>query len=252
VHARVIGKVVGPDGDLVDGVTVTAMRWKRRPDTLDGRSMADGTFAVELPAAGNWEVRVKGETFPTVFEGTRALQAGDTWDLGTIRLSRGGTLVVRTKSETKLQCTVLDTHEQFRTGLNSLLLPLRSELLVPGDYLLLVRGEGIAADIIPFAVEPDKETELEVRPTPGIKQRVEFVHASDTDLPRWVMFEVRRNGKMILLVSARGEPEGPLVGDSFWLAPGSYTLTTRDREPATTATFTVGNEAGPPLRVELR
>jgi hypothetical protein len=37
-----------------------------------------------------------------------------------------------------------------------------------------------------------------------------------------------------------------------WLAPGTYTLATRNREPQTTATFTVGATEGPPLRIELR
>jgi hypothetical protein len=33
---------------------------------------------------------------------------------------------------------------------------------------------------------------------------------------------------------------------------GSYTLTTKDREPPSTASFTVGNEESRPLRLELR
>jgi hypothetical protein len=252
VHARVIGKVMGPAGELVDDVTVTAVRHKRRPDVVDGRAKADGTFSVDLPAAGKWEVRVGAEiTWPSVFMGTKELQTGETWDLGTIQLTRGGTLAVRNRSEANLDYLVLDSHEQFRSGVYAPVPPLRTGLLVPGKYLLLVRGEGIAAHVMPFTIESDKETELEVRPSTGIQQRIEFVRATGADLRRTVEFEVRQGDKLVLWTWAKGEPEGPFVGD-VWLAPGSYMLATHDREPATTATFTVGSEPGPPLRVELR
>jgi hypothetical protein len=109
-----------------------------------------------------------------------------------------------------------------------------------------VRGDGIAAQALPFAIRADAETELEVRTAPGIRQRVEFVPG--TAPVQRIDFDVRRDGRLVLRHSAFGDPP---VRD-LWLAPGSYTLSTREREPQSTAAFMVGSTEGKAVRIALR
>jgi len=181
--------------------------------------------------------------------GPRALESGGTWDLGTLQLSIGGTLVVRDRGEPQLHYLVFDTREHFLCGLHTPAPPLRSELLVPGDYVLLARGPGIAAMVLPFTIRAAQETDVEIQRPAGVRQRLEFMPATGGELPpRSVAFEIRRDVKLFLWDRAEGDP----LTHEIWLAPGSYSLATRDREPQSTASFTVGDTEGPPLRIVLR
>jgi hypothetical protein len=209
----------------------------------------DGSFTIEV-TAGSWEVRVASQKHPTVFAGTRELQAGTAWDLGTIQLSNGGTLVVRDDGSKYRDFWIRDAHEQSRGSLGPGT-PRRSELLPPGDHLLLVRGKGIAAQALPFTIRSGKETELEVRPVAGVRQRFEFAPAPGTELPPRIGFEVRRAGKLITFCSEDDSKQAVRTGE-IWLEPGEYTLVSRTEGREGTARVVIGREEGPLVRITLR
>ncbi|HEX5052410.1 MAG TPA: hypothetical protein VFZ65_11600 [Planctomycetota bacterium] len=207
----------------------------------------DGNFVIELPG-GDWHGRVGVKNHPEIRFAPGALEGGAVWDAGVLQLTVGGTLVVRGDGGTgKLEYYVLDARERFVCSLYTPVPPLRSELLAPGDYLLLGHSEGLAAQAMPFTIRPGNETELVVPRQPGVRQWIEFVVAAGTDPPPWVEFDVRRDATLLASLSV-----GKSLRRALWLAPGSYTLTTRNRAPKATVTFTVGSTEGPPLRVALR
>jgi hypothetical protein len=112
----------------------------------------------------------------------------------------------------------------------------------------MVRGAGIAADVLPFAIRPGEATELEVRSAHGVRQRVQLEPVAGAKVEDMINLEIRRGGELVSWSTAHGDP---IVCD-VWLAPGRYTLATRDRTPPTRAELTVGGSEGPPVRVVLR
>jgi hypothetical protein len=195
-------------------------------------------------------VRIYSPNLPTVWAGKRELEAGGSWDLGTIELTRGGTLVVHDGGLKARNYYVLDAREQFHCSLYIPGTSRRSELLAPGEHLLAVWGEDTAAHVLPFTIRPGEETVLEVKPVAGVRQRFEFVPAPAAKLPAWISFAVRRDGKLVGYCSNK-DRDPPLVGE-VRLVPGEYILTSITEKVEGTAAFTVGAEEGPVVRVEVR
>lgn len=72
----------------------------------------------------------------------------------------------------------------------------------------------------------------------------------DAVRPTRLAYMVRRQGEVVMIGSSNGS--GDALTAEMWLAPGSYELVTREREPVTTAPFRVLEQPGPRLRIELR
>ncbi|HZN41954.1 MAG TPA: sigma-70 family RNA polymerase sigma factor [Planctomycetota bacterium] len=247
--ARIHGRLLRPDGSAASSGSICASRY--RPQLVEYVAVqADGSFAIEVPS-GEWHVRVEARNHPEIHLGPQVLESGATWDLGTLQLSIGGTLVVRDVKEPPFRYLVFDAQERFVGGLDTRVPSLRSELLAPGDYLLVAGGNGFAAQAVPFTIRSAQETEIEIERARGVRQRIEFVPAAGTETPRRVEFEIRRDGKLLLWGSAEGSPARALTAE-IWLAPGEYSLATRFCHPQSTASFTVGNTEGPLVRVGLR
>lgn len=249
-RAHIVGRLLRPDGSAARGQAVEAHRREPQEYASAEIESADGAFSLEV-SPGAWWLRVEVQDFPRMAVAARALHPGETWDLGVLQLARGGTLVVHDGGDAKLDYLVLDARECFVCGLHTPVPPLRSELLAPGDYLLLVRANGIAAQAVPFTIRAEAETELAVHPRAGVRQRLEFMAASGEELPRTCAFEVRRAGTALLWHWA-DERSGDRLQGEVSLAPGDYTLATRAREPASTCSFTVGTEESAPVVVTLR
>jgi RNA polymerase sigma-70 factor (ECF subfamily) len=242
--ARIVGRVLLPDGRGAVGATIDA--FCPEPQQRAGVAVVDpaGTFTVAVPA-GAWSLRVVAKDHAAIALTPSELQPGAEWNVGTLQLTRGGTLVVH-DGDAKLSYLVMDSNGRFVCGVSSPVPPMRSELLGPGAYRLLARGDGVAAQGLPFTIRDGEETSLTVKARAGVRQRVEFVPASAPS--RGVEFEVRRDGELVLVHNA----SLPSLACDVWLAPGRYTLSTRERTPARTTQLTVGEQEGSPLQVALR
>ncbi|HEU4419906.1 MAG TPA: carboxypeptidase-like regulatory domain-containing protein, partial [Planctomycetota bacterium] len=253
--ARITGRLLRPDGSPAVGEDVEAHRLQTPTQAQLGVSAKvgdDGSFVIEAPA-GEWHGRVFAKGRPEIRFEPGKLEAGATWDAGVLQLTVGGTLVVRVDGGAAKtdSYTVLDARERVVCSLWKPESPLRSDLIAPGDYLLLAQGEGVVAQTLPFTIHSGRETELAVTKQPGVRQWIEFELAPGTERPSYVAFQVRRGATLVASTHARGQPGAPFRRE-VWLAPGSYTLASHNREPQTTRTFTVGASEGEPLRIVLR
>jgi RNA polymerase sigma factor (sigma-70 family) len=253
--ACITGRLLRPDGTPAAGEEVEAIRFQTRSEAqmlLSAKAREDGSFVLEAPA-GEWLglVRVKGH--PELRFTPGKLEAGAAWDAGVLQLTLGGTLVVRidgtdAKSDSY---TVLDADERAVASIWSPARPLRSDLIAPGDYALLAQGEGFVAQVLPFTIHAGSESALTVTRRPGVRQWIEFDLAPGGERPSYIPFEVRRGATLVALLSAAGKRGAPFRRE-VWLAPGSYTLSTKEREPLATAAFTVGATESSPVRVVVR
>jgi RNA polymerase sigma factor (sigma-70 family) len=250
-RAQITGRLVLPNGSAAAGESVTATRLDARMPPEYGRTAADGTFALDV-WPGTWVLRASTSKHPELRVGPEALLAGGSWDVGALQLTRGGTLVVRGEPPAGARLFVYRPDGTFVAGVASPLPPLRSELLNPGEYRLLVRAEGIAAMALPFAIRDGEEAELEVRTVGGVRQRFEVRAAADTELPRFVSFRIERGGELVAMAETGPAGGSGVLTATAWLAPGSYTLTTVHGAAAQTMPFDVGTAEGDVVRVTLR
>ena len=139
--AVVRGRVLAPDGRPVTGAAntrleVMAVRYDPQ-EYVGGELQSDGAFTIEV-SAGSWLVQLEASELPVMIFPARDLEAGEVWDLGTIQLERGGTLVVRQGGVEGASYNVFDDRGRFVCGLYNPDPPLRSEL--PGSWGLPLGG----------------------------------------------------------------------------------------------------------------
>jgi hypothetical protein len=197
---------------------------------------------------------VRATGYPTFHSERRELAAETTWDLGTIRLVRGGNAVVaQTEGNTDgVYWSVTDrSATRWLWGAAARTEPVRSDPLPPGECLLFVTGKGIAAQAMPFTVRAGDETSVEVRAQPGILQRVEIALPAEVDLSSGVDLRVLTGVDPVqwTRVAAR---TGEFATAELWLAPGRYTLTARAGAWQGSAQCTIGSEESAPLRITLQ
>jgi hypothetical protein len=249
-RALIRGRLLRPDGSGAKGTTVEVRR--RDPQQMLRATIEsdDGSFAIEV-GRGSWALRVETSEHPHVYAGRHDLEPGAVWEVGTLSLTRGGTVLVRAPADSKLSYRILDHAETYVSGLFSPVPPQRSRLLKPGRYLLVVSGPGVAAQIIPFTIDSDTETPIDVQLPPGVRQRLVFEAGKATGLPYSVPFTVRQGDRLVLHESMRKPVQGQYTLD-VWLAPGDYVLTTRHEELHGEVAFRIGEREGLEKRVRLR
>ncbi|HZN37865.1 MAG TPA: sigma-70 family RNA polymerase sigma factor [Planctomycetota bacterium] len=248
--AKIVGRLLLPDGSPAAGETVSASRSDVLMVAEEVIVAGDGSFAFEVPA-GSWGVHANVASFAARLVRWQPVQPGATWDVGVLQLARGGALIVTGGAKAD-DCLVVDPNGDHASDVDALVGPPRSRLLLhPGDYLLLVKGENVTAQAIPFTIRDGEDTKLVVPPLAGVSQRFLFVASPGTELPKWVACDVRRDGKLCATCGPN-QRDGDRIVMNLWLAPGSYTLATRLREQPSTASFVVGAQEGTPVRVELR
>jgi hypothetical protein len=247
-RARITGRLLRPDGRGALGTSIGG--WRLSPyATVSGVvDKPDGAFVLEVPA-GTWTMHTVLDGHPAIRREAIELQAGALHDVGVLQFGRGGTLVVHDDAAAKFDHLVFDAHEQFACGF-TVARPRRSDLLAPGDYLLLARAKDSAAQRIPFAITAERETVLTVKPVPGTRRRIEFVPAAGAEVDA-VAYDVRCAGALAMINSLEANAANELAQD-VCLAPGDYELTTRRPEPKVTVRFTIADGANDPLRVQLR
>jgi hypothetical protein len=238
-RARIVGRVLLGDGKPAAGETVSAYCVDVLRVAEERAAGPDGGFVVEVPS-GTWTLSVAAKAHAAFRSEQRRLEPGGTWEQGTIHLDRGGTLRV-TDGSPPLRYRIITPNGEWAADLSPVQ-PQRSGLLNAGEYLLLVRGENVAAQAIPCTIRSGEETVVDVERIAGVRQRFTFVVADATT--RITLLEVRANGR---LVTKRDDEL-----DTVWLAPGSYTLHVRKGDATTAVPFTVAAAEGPPVRVELQ
>ncbi|MCA8964952.1 MAG: sigma-70 family RNA polymerase sigma factor [Planctomycetes bacterium] len=246
--AHVLGRLLVAGGGSPVGQEVEALETGSQQRRAHRIAREDGTFDIEL-AAGNWTLRILDPERATIRQGPRDLAPGEVWELGTIELVRGARLVLHPPAGHELDCLVVTPDDAFVCGVYAPEPPLLSDRLAPGNYVLLVRAEDLAAQRIAFRIAEGKDTELRPELAAGVSQRFEFEFAPDVPQPRTVSFDVHQDGKLLLVASASTRTATSLTHE-LNLKPGSYTVTAR-HEQFSAVTFTIGTTPGDVVRVPL-
>jgi hypothetical protein len=249
---RIRGTVIAHDGRPVANAWADA----RRQGTRDSSGMIatdnDGRFELGPVAPGAWRVFVRSSEHPEFTSEPRELAAEAVWDLGRIQLAQGGTALVQVLGERAgVRFQAVDVAETRTWGVDERDGALRTSVLAPGAYRLLVSGGSTAVQAVPFAILAGAETQVGVRLQPGTRQRFELELPATLETGDYVRVRVERGADLIGRASAtvqRGEP----CATELQLLPGSYVATAIGKELRARAEFTVGAAEAAPVRLSLR
>ena len=248
---RILGTLVGPDGRPVANAQVQAL--PRGASTSTGLQPTDnaGRFALGPVAPDTWRLHVTSPELAEFTSEERQLGPDATWDLGTITIPRGGRARVRLVGpphDGASFCVVDAATRRSFKAVNRTDGDYRSNALAQGDYLLMVRGRGVAEQCVSFTIRNGEDVVVDVELQQGIAQRVVCDVPAGTAVDDAVLVWIERGGAPVARAAVgykRGEPA------EVWLAPGDYTAVAELGTLRGSAAFTVGT-VGAELRITLR
>jgi RNA polymerase sigma factor (sigma-70 family) len=244
--AHIVGTIVDADGRPVSNATVTAPTRGTMNTRLYTTEAGTGRFAIGPIRPAEYVVTVEAREHAELRTAPRMLRAGETWDLGTLRLERGGRVCVAlggVATPADLMLTVFDDELRLRARIDE-----RDSARLPsGRYRLAVAGSGIAARLVPFEIRDGSDTQVAVDLAAGepCELRLELPPGADRVVGT---VTIRGHDDVVLQRAVWLGVEAQVVTAA--LAPGEYTAVVRSEAGHEgRATFTAG---GPPVTIALR
>ncbi|MAG56040.1 MAG: hypothetical protein CMJ83_07100 [Planctomycetes bacterium] len=164
--AFIIGTVVGPDGREIPATNLD-LEQSGDPISDTPRPSQDGAFRIGPLPPGRYTLSLRSSDLPAIRVPSINLSAGEEHDLGVLRFEAAGRLDVRLEapSDLVLRSAVLRVHDKSGRELQrGVLVGARASFgPLPARRLrLCVRGDGIAARMIPFEIVAAATTSLRV------------------------------------------------------------------------------------------
>ncbi|MEW6744526.1 MAG: hypothetical protein AB1486_17365 [Planctomycetota bacterium] len=188
-----------------------------------------GRFRLGPFPPGRYEVGGFAPGFAKVVFEEVTLESHETLDIGIHYLlapSRLTATLRRTDGKPRgkvwLQVRNLDRHGPYfieREGESA-----RSNPLPLGRYSLWVRGQEIASRDIPFTIEPERDTHLDVILEAGVQCSIRCLEPPNVKPARGIYLRVRNaEGALLFVDTSPRQGDGELRGYAQ-LAPGTYTI----------------------------
>jgi len=242
----IAGTVLDPDGR-----PAVARAWASgggSSDIVEKTTDASGYFEIGPVPPGDWQLSVETRSFPRLSFERRALEANSRWDVGTVRLERGGDVCVEVVEGPADGAWFTIQDGKLRNfGLRLQHGKSTSDLLPVGSYRLFTSGKTLAAQSIPFEIRAGETTRVGVRVRAGVRQQFDITVPLKVE-PAWGSLRIVRGADVVRNASARREEGKPCTAE-VCLDPGDYTVTARFGELEGSAAFTVGEREGEPVRI---
>jgi RNA polymerase sigma factor (sigma-70 family) len=248
---HISARVVDPEGRPVANARAGAFRRGVDRGSADDATDNDGRFELGPLPPGEWAMYVRADGYPAFRCDHRTLGANATWNLGTITLVRGGTARVRQVGAPidDARFLVSDAARSHSFGVMTTPDGPRSEVLAPGDYVLLVLGTNVAATAVPFTIRAGEEIVVDTQIERANPQAFRCAVPAGTNVD-FVTLQLFRGEVFVGRVWVDLKSVRP--GDSTGLAPGEYRAVAEVGTLRGTTSFTVGATSGPPVTVVLR
>jgi hypothetical protein len=230
---RISGTIVDGRDRPIAGVMLSVGEAERGGGAIERVDPQNGRFELGPFPAGNWRLSLTVPSHPSTSFGPKKLAAGESWDLGTIRVLPTGTLAVALEPCPGLAADACKLGV-IGSGAGACEFVRRGEELVstplnPGEYSLRIEGPLVANRMVRFTIEPEVESRLRVRLEPGLARTVRVAEASPDPKLFSVAIVVRDGeGKPVYegFVSRR---DGKLTELGLVLLPGKHSLVATTR-----------------------
>jgi len=231
--ARIRGVVLDPDGKGIFATLTPWLQGENRASVYEG-DKDTGAFETELLVPGRYTITLSPLDYPDYAYGEVVLAPNQELDIGTIRLETPGSARIDVSGE---QEEGEHNFLQFNISRADVAgIPLGkgiafldeedladSTALLPGDYALLIYGNNVAQDIVPFRVNAGDETVVSVELAKGQNVSVELKLPEGEPLPGILTVELedesgRRLDRSLL------QPFSGRFNAGYCLGKGTYRL----------------------------
>ena len=242
----IAGLVLDPDGR-----PAVARAWGSGGGSgsiLEKNTDAAGYFEIGPVSPGDWHLNVESRSFPRVSFERRAVEANTRWDVGTVRLAQGGDVCVEVVegSADGAWFSIQDDKPRY-FGLDVQHGKGTSEPLPVGSYRLFTSGKTHAAQSIPFEIRAGETTKVGVRVRAGVRQQFDITLPEKVE-PSFGSLRILRGADVVANAWASRKEGKPCTTEAC-LDPGDYSVTAKFGEREGSATFTVGEHEGEPVRI---
>lgn len=253
---HIIGTVLDDTGRSVAHAEITAVLQGATGHNICSPDPDTGRFSIGPTYAGWYGVRVEAAGYLAVDLGRSEVRDGATWDVGEIRLARGGRVVVRRgwqydPAQPQPLVTLLDGNLAPCAVVEAEAPVWRSLPLRPGRHVLQVSGRGIAAQWLPVDVVEggEEQVDIAIRPGQPCDFRVQLPGGTGGNEVK-VRLQIRDAAALVFdggLPAAGGNVRVLRI----YLAQGRYGAAASAEGLAAQATFTVDDRAAAPPTVNL-
>jgi hypothetical protein len=174
---------------------------------------------------------VQADGYPAIHLPWRAVGPDEVWDVGTLRLQPGGSLLVNLLDSQlvphRASLSVLDASGAYFDSADNNIEMLdgqaRAGPLAPGNYLVQVTGDGIACPCQPVEVRAGVELRVDVQVQKGVDVQLECPLPEGVAGDQGVQVLVSDPSGRVVKRGMAWAPEGP-PRMSLCLLPGEYRI----------------------------
>jgi hypothetical protein len=247
VHMR--GIVLDDKGEPLTNVAVWAA--DRNGSRRTTNDVETGAFALGPYQAGDYMVWIRADGFAPFQTNYRSLTDGETWDLGELRMQRGGTLrlaLIGQLASAERYVSIRAKGGGYQDNCKTEGSIGRAGPFAAGEYYLQIEGADVVAEIVPFVIREARETQIDVPLRTGTKVTLRCEPRVGTPIPVGAQLHLSTAGGVKLLRKEIWHREGQDLTYELMLLPGKYRVeaTTAEHEvPARTSSveFEVASQA---------
>jgi RNA polymerase sigma factor (sigma-70 family) len=221
------GKILDPDDEPIANVHVSLSMKGERGSTVDSADSKSGAFRYGPYPPGEYRLDLRAEGYPAIVLPWRALGPDETWDVGTLKFWRGGSVLLNLVSSgtepvpSDIGLEILDASGEFVCRVELTHGIGRSGPLAPGSYLVRISGQNLACRFEPFEVRAGVELPLDVRIQRGVKVEIDS-SVPDGEAGKGDARLVIRDASGTVVMRGEMRMNAGSLKTSTCLSPGAY------------------------------
>ena len=252
---RIVGTVLDADRKPAKTASLGVSSWRFTNSPIVHVD-ENGRFEFGPLPPGKWSVSVRTPDRPSFRTESRDLAADEIWDVGTIHIDDEGSFranLVRDAAAPDGAPSVSLRHEG---GYTRDLMQVDgdevwADALAPGNYTLIVEGEGFAATLHRFEIQNGEQTTFDLALRTGVESRLRADVGEDAKLVHVAV--IGQDNQHVIDQWLRPGDEHA-IDHTMWLEPGTYRVvleTPEGRESEGALEVTANPPEAPTLQLDL-
>ncbi len=221
------GKVLDPEDKVLPNVHVSPSMKGGNSSPAETVDPSTGAFRYGPYPPGEYQLRVQADGYAAINVPRRELGPNEVWDVGTLKLQMGGSLLVNVLGAQAephhRRLLILDADGAYVDNVDVQDGVGRAGPFVPGGYFLQIAGKDVACKLQPFEVRTGVEMHVDVQVQTGVNVEIECLLPDNAQGNDGVQIVLTDGSHAVVLHVTAWASEGSLK-TSVCLLPGEYRI----------------------------